>query len=273
MTHEVIFGDYRTVLAGTVADLIFTSPQYNIGSGGRRNDGYRQRGEYDPKSFGGIREYPDDLPEDQYQQEQVEFLLWGADHTTPDAVLVYNHKPRRRKGILIKPEEWLLRSEVKKRWVIADEVIWDRGSTHNHDPSQLWAQTERLFALRKPGGKYPFRHIKGQPLPQTSDVWRINRDIGKNKPDHPSPFPVELACAVVLAWSKPGQLVCDPFSGSGSTGVAARELGREFVGAEVVYRFVEPANARIKGWPVPTARESILSHQTSEIGAVRSARE
>jgi DNA modification methylase len=251
--HKVVFGDYRGVLHDVKIDLIFTSPQYNIGSGGARNDGYRSRGEYDPKSFGGIRDYADNLPEAEYQNQQVEFLLWAADHLNPDGVLVYNHKPRRRNGALIKPEEWLLRSEVKARLVIADEVIWDRGSTHNHDKTQLWAQTERLYALRRPGSRYPLVNNKVTALPQTSDVWRINREHGIS---HPSPFPVALARAVILAWSKPGQMVCDPFSGSGSTGVAARQLGREFIGAEVIFKYVEYANARISEQPLP-AIESV----------------
>ncbi len=70
-----------------------------------------------------------------------------------------------------------------------------------------------------------------------TDVWNINR-LGFNHPEktaHCAQFPKEFARRVCLLWSLPGALVCDPFSGSGSTQIAAIETGRNFIGADLFY--------------------------------------
>jgi DNA modification methylase len=230
-------GDYRRVLRKVSADLIFTSPPYNIGSKGRRKDGNRKFGKYDPKSFGAITDYPDKKPELQYQQEQADFLIWCADHLKADGVLVYNHKPRRRDGAMIHPSEWFLRPAVRDRLVLMEEIIWNRGSTHNHCLQLMWPQTERLYVFRKPGDRYQLRNDK------YSDVWNINPE--KLNIGHNAPFPTELAMRVIELWSKPNDTVCDPYSGSGTTAAVAMKMGRQFEGAEILAKYHKLANERI----------------------------
>ncbi len=229
---EIRHGDYREVLSDVKADLIFTSPQYNIGSAAPRKDGFRRLGKFDPKSFGAIRDYPDDFPEPEYQDQQAEFMCWTAAHLKPNGVLVYNHKPRRKNKRLTHPAEWFLRAKVRERLVLMEEVVWDRGSTHNHDLTQMWQQTESLYVFRRPDGIYPLRTTKD--TPQRSNVWRINR---ARKNGHPSPFPEDLAEAVVLAWSLPGELVVDPYAGSCTVAVAAQKLGRQCICAEIIEKY------------------------------------
>ena len=62
------------------------------------------------------------------------------------------------------------------------------------------------------------------------NIWRITQEMSK---DHPAPFPLQLAKDHVLSWSNPGDLVLDPFTGSGTTCKAAKELGRNFLGFEI----------------------------------------
>jgi len=223
------------------AALIFTSPPYNIGSKQPRTDGFRKHGHYDPKSYGAIRDYPDDLSEDVYQRQQRDFLLWAAAHLIEDGVLVYNHKPRRRDGQMIHPAEWFLLPEVRAQLQLMEEPAWDRGSTHNHSNRLLWPQTERLYVFRKRDGVYPF--VNRKDLPQRSDVWRIERSRVRG---HNSPFPLDLARTVIQTWSFEGDLVCDPYGGSGTTGVAALELGRRFVGAELLPKYYHMAKRRLE---------------------------
>jgi DNA modification methylase len=224
-----------------VANLIFTSPPYNIGSKSPRQDGFRKHGGYDPKSYGAIRDYPDDLPEDEYQDQQAAFFLWAARHLTNDGVLVYNHKPRRRDGRMIHPGEWFLRPEVRAELQLMEEIVWDRHSTHNHSNRLMWPQTERLYVFRTTAGTYPF--LNHPDLPQRADLWQIERSREKG---HNSPWPLALAKAVIQAWSKKGDLVCDPYAGSGTAGVAALVLGRRFVGAEVLPRYYDLAKRRLE---------------------------
>jgi len=227
-------GNYADVLNSVKADLIFTSPPYNIGSESPAKTGLRNRrlGTYDPKSYGAIRDYPDSLPETEYQDQQAKFLVWAADHLTVNGTVVYNHKPRRRNGAMIHPAEWFLRPEVRSRLTLMEEIIWDRKSTHNHGDRVIWPHTERLYVFRRTDGKYRFQNTKA--LPYRSDVWAITRHRGNG---HACPFPIELAKGVILAWSKPGELVCDPYAGSGTAGIAARELDRQFVGAEIQKKY------------------------------------
>lgn len=233
---NIYCGDYRKVLRDVQAQLIFTSPPYNIGSKSERKDGQRCKGKYDAKSFGGIRDYADSLPEDEYQKQQATFLKWAASHLNPNGVLVYNHKPRRN-GHMIHPMEWFLQAPELR---LMEEVIWDRGSTHNHSNRMLWPQTERLYVFLKKGEKYPF--INNQRLAHRSDVWRIPRARSNS---HNAPFPLELAIQVIEAWSNPGDLVCDPYTGSGTVAMACKQLGRRFEGAEILPKYFDLARRRV----------------------------
>ena len=57
--------------------------------------------------------------------------------------------------------------------------------------------------------------------------------------------PVELMVRLIEIFSAPGQLVCDPFLGSGTTGVAAAMAGRGFMGSEIEARYFTMAKRRI----------------------------
>lgn len=73
----------------------------------------------------------------------------------------------------------------------------------------------------------------------------VNGNTGA-KP-HPSTKPLALMEELVDLFTEPGELVCDPYAGSGTTGVACRMLGRRFVGWEEDARMAEIARRRIAG--------------------------
>jgi site-specific DNA-methyltransferase (adenine-specific) len=75
------------------------------------------------------------------------------------------------------------------------------------------------------------------------DVWQINTE--KFGGSHSAVMPLRLAETCVKAASEPGDVVLDPFCGTGTTGVAALQNGRRFLGVELVPRFVETAHARL----------------------------
>ena len=62
---------------------------------------------------------------------------------------------------------------------------------------------------------------------------------------HPAPFPEALANDHILSWSNEGDIVVDPFMGSGTTGIVANKLGRHYVGIELNPEYVEMARRRI----------------------------
>lgn len=96
---------------------------------------------------------------------------------------------------------------------------------------------------QKQPGKRAFKgpnkgQLSGNPFGAfPSNVWEIP-NIGHNNGErtgHPAQFPLELARRAVMLYSNPGDLVIDPFSGSGTTHVACRENGRSFSGCDLFY--------------------------------------
>jgi site-specific DNA-methyltransferase (adenine-specific) len=84
------------------------------------------------------------------------------------------------------------------------------------------------------------------------DVWglkppipRLVDNAAERLPSFPTQLPVALLRAVVGCASDPGDLVLDPFNGSGTTGVAAIELGRRYVGIEKSEEFARLARMRL----------------------------
>ncbi|WP_245765616.1 site-specific DNA-methyltransferase [Nonomuraea jiangxiensis] len=64
--------------------------------------------------------------------------------------------------------------------------------------------------------------------------------------DHFAAFPIDIPLKAIAAGCCPGGKVLDPFMGSGTTGIAARQLGRDFVGIELNEPFIRLAVARIR---------------------------
>lgn len=185
------------------------------------------------------------------------------------------------------------------RLKLRNRIIWHFGhGTHaktrfsGRYETILWftksdEYTINLDAVRIPS-KYPGkRHFKGEHKGELSgnplgknpeDVWDIPNVVGNHveKTAHPCQFPVGLVSRLVRALTNPGDLVFDPFAGSGTSAVAALSEGRRFVGTEIAPEYVEIASARIartldgtEYWrpaekPIYDHRNSLLSIRPKE---------
>ena len=85
----------------------------------------------------------------------------------------------------------------------------------------------------------------------TLSIWNIPPESAK-RVGHPAPFPVELASRVINLYSYKGDVVLDPFNGSGTTCVAAKMLGRHYVGFDISPEYCEIANKRLNQVAAPT---------------------
>lgn len=78
----------------------------------------------------------------------------------------------------------------------------------------------------------------------TNGLWTFNGESAK-RVKHPAPFPKELPYRCIKLFSYQGDHVFDPFMGSGTTGVVAKELGRDFIGVEIDKGYFDIARTRI----------------------------
>jgi site-specific DNA-methyltransferase (adenine-specific) len=121
--------------------------------------------------------------------------------------------------------------------------------THAHE-TLLWASKGK-------GYTFNYNLINSpDPKAQMSSVWRIPAVSKREKLHgyHPTQKPLRLIRRALVASTREGDLVFDPFCGSGTTGVAAKELNRFFVGAELEEEFCKLAARRIRA----TVRGGVL---------------
>jgi site-specific DNA-methyltransferase (adenine-specific) len=131
-------------------------------------------------------------------------------------------------------------------WALS-QLAW----THAHE-TLIWASKGRR-------ARHTFNYnLMNSPNPQAqvSSVWRIPTvpKVEKLHGYHPTQKPLRLVRRALLASTREGDLVFDPFTGSGTTAVTAKELNRAFVGAELEEEFAKLAERRIRA----TRRASLL---------------
>ena len=90
------------------------------------------------------------------------------------------------------------------------------------------------------------------------DVWVVNVKNNNDGTEHYAQYPEELITSCILAGSRPGAIILDPFSGSGTTCVAAKMLGRRYIGIDISEEYCQIARDRLRacdtGVPVKEAR-------------------
>jgi DNA modification methylase len=84
---------------------------------------------------------------------------------------------------------------------------------------------------------------KDEFMEATTDLWELPTESAQ-RVGHPAPFPVELPRRLIELYTYPGDLVLDPFMGSGSTAVAAVRTGRDYLGFDTDPEYVAAATAR-----------------------------
>ncbi len=92
------------------------------------------------------------------------------------------------------------------------------------------------------------KRIEDGKMARGYDWWEINqvKNVSKGKGNHSCPIPLELAKKIILATTEKGDLIVDPFCGSGTILRAAKELDRNYLGIELSPYYVKIANERLR---------------------------
>jgi DNA modification methylase len=140
------------------------------------------------------------------------------------------------------------------------EIIWDKGGSAS--ASTAWGSWQSAsnptlrdtheYILVFSKGNFRRDKLEGREdtiskdefLEFTKSVWKFAAESAK-KIGHPAPFPIELPYRLIQLYTFGGEVVLDPFMGSGQTALAAIKSGRHFVGYEINKAYSDLAQARI----------------------------
>ena len=242
--------DSMSHLSANIFDLTITSPPYNIGK------------EYETPM--ALSDYID------WSEKWISQVYWlckpfGAMWLN----LGYIEVPERGRAV---PIAYLLWEKIP--FFLLQEVVWNYGagvSTKKvfspRNEKFLWLvkspdkYTFNLDAVRDPNTKYPNQKKNGRirvnPLGKNpTDVWQFpkvttgqgltGQRASRERTKHPAQFPLAVIERIVKASSNPGDVIFDPFIGSGTTAEAAMRNGRKAVGFEIKSEYIDIAVERLE---------------------------
>lgn len=241
-TDTVIYhGDCAEILPTLPkADLIFTSPPYNLAGqpwphlgNWKPGDSVEGKSKWRNGSdgVGGIayEGHEDGMPWPAYVAWQHKTLAACWDALTETGAIFYNHKPR-----VIGAKLWLP-LELNPGLPLRQVVIWKRAGGMNFNATAYLPTHEWIMVFAKPGWRLTSQAASG-----LGDVWEVAQDA---RNDHPAPFPLGLPGRAIKTTGP--CLVLDPFCGSGTTLRAAKDAGVRSIGIEKSERYCEMAAERL----------------------------
>ena len=261
---RVLIGDCVAEMAALPAelvDLVFADPPYNL-------------------QLQGDLKRPDDSRVDAVNDAWDKFASFSAYDDFTRAWLIACRRVMKRSATL-----WVIGSyhnifrvgtilQDLGFWILND-VVWRKSNPMPNFRGRRFTNAHEtlIWAAREPGGKgYTFNYeaLKaGNDDVQMRSDWMLALCTGEErlkggdgKKLHPTQKPEALLARVILATSRPDDLVLDPFCGTGTTGAVAKRLGRRFVGIERDAGYAAAAQTRIAS-VAPLPAQSLASFQTA----------
>lgn len=203
------------------------------------------------------KKYSDNLEETEYREMLARVIAETKRVLKDDGQIWFNIKNRYQKDSII-PPFWIL--DYFNDMYLKNIIIWnfDWGGATN---KRFCSRYEYVFFFTKQKDKYIFNlddvkipalnyrpdRYKSQ-LKNPTDVWRISLVSGNSpeRTEHPAQYPEELIERIIKTGSNKGDLILDPFMGSGTTAIVAKKLGRQYVGFETEQDFITIAENRLQ---------------------------
>lgn len=210
-------------------DCVVTSPPYNLGGDFHIcNNGHRT-------TYGGYKSFSDKLAERDYQENQIQVLTELHRITKYGSYCFYVHKERIVKNDIISPLEWIKQTD----WLVSQTVVLDMAATANVDKRRFFPVHEYIYVLCKTNESKLHNDRK------LTSIWKVKKTPRKIS-GHPATFDIKVPTECILASTKEGDIVLDPYIGIGTTALACVQTKRKFIGFEIDPEYVEIANRKIE---------------------------
>lgn len=267
--NKILIGDcvgHLRTLPDASVDAIFADAPYNLQLGAKTL--YRPE---DQTAARAVRDDWDSFSSNaDYDKFTKDWMTECRRVLKPDGamwVIGSYHNIFRLGGALQDLGFWILNDIV---WVKTNPMPNFRGTrfTNAHE-TLIWATPNKT-------GKYKFNYETMKQLnggKQMRSDWNINICLGEErikdangKSLHNTQKPMDLLRRVILSSTKPGDIILDPFLGSGTTAAAAKELGRNFIGIEQDENYVAGAQKRIDAInPVDLSKWEVSAPKREEV--------
>lgn len=158
-------------------------------------------------------------------------------------------------------------------FLMRGEIIWNKASSGS--PSTAWGSWlsaknptlrdihEYILVFSK--GTFARESLKRKStitrnefLEFTKSVWTFSAEPA-TKVGHPAPFPVELPYRLIQLYTFEGEIILDPFIGSGQTAITALKTRRHYVGYDINKEYVKLAEKRIKEFSIKTSQQKLYA--------------
>ena len=253
LLDQILPGDCISLLASLPAssvDLVFADPPYNLQLS---QDLYRPNQTKVDAVDDGWDKFASFAEYDEFTRKWLAGCQRVLKETGTIWVIGSYHNIYRVGAIMQDLGFWILNDIL---WIKANPMPNFRGVrfTNAHE-TLIWAQ-------KKQGAKYTFNHHAMKALNddlQMRSDWNLPLATGKERiksngaKAHSTQKPEALLYRVLLSSTNPGDVVLDPFFGSGTTGAVAKKLGRHFIGIERDAKYIKVAQKRIEAVTVADA--------------------
>lgn len=253
-TNVLYIGDCRKIIPEKIdkesIDLIYADPPYNLSSKNTlKNENNKTGG-----SWYRMSEDWDMMSPEEYAQFTDEWVCESYNVLKPNGSLYMSCAYHNIADVLL---------SIKKLGMKVNNIItWHKSNAMPNMTKRVYTHCTEYVVWAVKGAKWifnykelkeinPERQKDGQ-LKGMSDVWilpvvqgkeRIKREDGRAA--HPTQKPQEMLKRIIIASSNEGDIILDPFLGSGTTAVVAQRLRRQWIGIEKEEKYVEIAKKRI----------------------------